>query len=89
MSAPSPMPEVLVEHDGAAVYVTWDRGPTWRLGEDGTVAAQYRPAPELPDELLDLADVIGRIASVKLSKAARTALAAAFGVHVDDLAHRW
>lgn len=81
------MPKVTVEPNGAAVYVTWGRGPTWCLAEGGTLAMQYREAPRLPDELLDLDDVRARIASVKLSKAARGALAKAFGVHADDLAH--
>lgn len=83
-----PMPEVLVEPDGSAVYATWGNRQTWRLSSEGELTEQYRQAPELPEQLLDLDDVVARIASVKLSKAARVALAERFGVSPEDLVTR-
>lgn len=77
-------PRVLTDWEPDAVYVAWgDKGVIYRLTADGKVTEQLRePAPLEPMITADAAAewAADLLADVKLSKAARKAVAEALGV---------
>jgi hypothetical protein len=79
-----PLPDVVIEPEGRAVVACWANGPAYRLDEHGEVTVQHRMPVDRDPDVMTRDEIAEALRGLKLSKVARTAVAAALGLH-DDL----